>query len=183
MTEVIARESLGASELEDLHARYRRPLISYFLRRVGNLAEAEDLTQEVFFRLHRRSSETRIEHRGGFIFTAATNLLRDRARQRQVRALERNGEAHAAPTVEECTPDRVLLGKERLAEVLACLDELSPRTRDAFLLFRLERMKQRDIAAALGISVSAVEKHIVRAVAHLAERFASASSRSDEHGA
>ncbi len=38
-----------------------------------------------------------------------------------------------------------------------------------FVLRRLEGMKYLDIAARLGISVSAVEKHMERAVARLAE--------------
>jgi RNA polymerase sigma-70 factor (ECF subfamily) len=47
---------------------------------------------------------------------------------------------------------------------------LPARTRDIFVLFRLDQLKQSEIAARMGISVSAVEKHVVRAVAHLARR-------------
>jgi len=41
----------GAGLLGHLDARFRRPLMSFFLRRIGDRAEAEDLTQEVFVRL------------------------------------------------------------------------------------------------------------------------------------
>jgi len=41
------------------------------------------------------------------------------------------------------------------------------RTRTIFILHRLEGRRYRDVAAQLGISVSAVEKHMVRAVQHL----------------
>ncbi|MDE2306564.1 MAG: sigma-70 region 4 domain-containing protein, partial [Gammaproteobacteria bacterium] len=44
------------------------------------------------------------------------------------------------------------------------------RTRDIFVLFRLEHMKQKDIAALYGIAQSTVEKHVMRAVMHLATR-------------
>jgi RNA polymerase sigma-70 factor (ECF subfamily) len=187
MTEALATKPLAPSELEELHARFRRPLLSYFMRRVGSLAEAEDLTQEVFFRLLRRGTGEAIAHKNGFIFAAAVNLLRDRARRDQARPAEAPEASATGPVdpalVEDCTPDRVLLGKERLAEVLACLDELPPRTRDIFLLFRVERMKQRDIATAMGVSVSAVEKHIMRASAHLTGRFAGAASGGDDDDA
>jgi RNA polymerase sigma-70 factor (ECF subfamily) len=151
-------------------------LLSYFLRRVGDFAEAEDLTQEVFFRLARRPADQDISHRSGFVFATAINLIRDRVRQQRARPEPVEiSQLELETVVEDRSPDRVLLGRERLAEVLACLDELPPRTRDAFLLFRIERMRQRDIAKALGLSVSSVEKLITRAAAHLTERFATAS--------
>ena len=50
------------------------------------------------------------------------------------------------------------------------LTELHPRTRDVFVLHRLEQMKQAEIAGLFGISVSSVEKHIARALEHLATR-------------
>jgi RNA polymerase sigma-70 factor (ECF subfamily) len=45
---------------------------------------------------------------------------------------------------------------------------MNERTRDVFLLVRLENMKQAEIAARLGISVSAVEKHLAKALAQVA---------------
>jgi len=47
---------------------------------------------------------------------------------------------------------------------------LPERTRDIFILFRVEKMRQAEIAKRLGVSVSAVEKHVIRAAAHLARR-------------
>jgi RNA polymerase sigma-70 factor (ECF subfamily) len=67
------------------------------------------------------------------------------------------------------SPEHVLLGRERLARATAVLLELPERTRVIFVLRRLEGMKYLDIAARLGISVSAVEKHMERAVARLME--------------
>jgi RNA polymerase sigma factor (sigma-70 family) len=73
--------------------------------------------------------------------------------------------------MEDLSPERVLLSEESLNDVLRTLSELGERTRDIFILFRLERMKQKDIAALLGIAQSTVEKHVMRAVMHLAERY------------
>jgi RNA polymerase sigma-70 factor (ECF subfamily) len=63
-----------------------------------------------------------------------------------------------------------LLGKERLVRATAVLLELPERTRVIFVLRRLEGMRFNDIAARLGISVSAVEKHMQRAITHLMRR-------------
>jgi RNA polymerase sigma-70 factor (ECF subfamily) len=63
------------------------------------------------------------------------------------------------------------LGKETLQDVLAALGELSERTRDIFVLYRIEKMKQHEIASLYGLSLSAVEKHVLRAITHLSKRF------------
>jgi RNA polymerase sigma-70 factor (ECF subfamily) len=57
---------------------------------------------------------------------------------------------------------------------LKALDELGQRTRDIYVLFRLEAMKQREIAALYGLTVKSVEKHVMRATLHLALRFEAA---------
>jgi RNA polymerase sigma-70 factor (ECF subfamily) len=164
--------------MADIDARFRKPLMSFFLRRVRDRTEAEDLTQQVFLRLVGAESAERAESLDAFTFTIATNLLRDRVRGRVRRpevgeeALGPNAEI-SDHLVEEISPERVLIGRERLSEVLATLDELGDRTRDIFVLFRLEKMKQRDIAALLGMSQSTVEKHVMKATLHLALKYGS----------
>jgi RNA polymerase sigma factor (sigma-70 family) len=106
----------------------------------------------------------------------AANLLKDRARLRQTRQTN----AHASlddpkakslqSLAEERDPERVLIGKDTLREFLKGLETLGERTRDIFILARIEHMHQRDIAKLFGISVSAVEKHIVKALGHLGAR-------------
>jgi len=51
--------------------------------------------------------------------------------------------------VEDRSPERVALGAATLAEVLQAFEELSELTRHIFILYRLENMKQKDIAARL----------------------------------
>jgi RNA polymerase sigma-70 factor (ECF subfamily) len=72
--------------------------------------------------------------------------------------------------VEELDPDRVLQARQSLSTVVNALREMPERTRTIFVLFRLENMKQREIADMLGISVRAVEQHVIRASARLRER-------------
>ena len=168
MLRVRGDEPGAFQELVDL---YQHRLVAVMHHLVGNAEEAEDLAQEVFVRILRQPQPT-IENKDGYIFTVAANLLRDRARQARSRPeqVELASEVFDPALVEDFTPDRVLVGRERLWEVLAHLNELEPRTRDIILMFRLDRMRQRDIAKTLGISVSAVEKHVARALAHLVER-------------
>ena len=65
--------------------------------------------------------------------------------------------------------DEVLAARARLERVKVALGTLSPRTRAVFLMHRIDGMKYREIAAQLGITMSAVEKHVARAVVTLSE--------------
>jgi len=163
--------------LSEIDARYRRPLISFFLRRVRDSAEAEDLTQQAFLRLMNAVQRNEVENVESFLFTIAGNLVRDHHRRSERRSVDATVSVDAElidtltrEMVEDRSPERVLIGRQSVADVLQALDELGERTRDIFILFRLENMKQRDIAALYGISQSTVEKHVARAALHLATR-------------
>jgi len=170
--------SLNPGELSHL---YRRPLMAYFLRHTNDRAEAEDLTQEVFVRIL-RGATTSVQAPDSFVFTIAANLLRDRMRVRIAKRADRHvsldldtaQDTPAEPLnipAETASAERTLMDRQRLTAVLQALDELPPRTRDIFVLARLEKLKQAEIASRMGVSISAVEKHLVRAVAHLSRRF------------
>ena len=165
-------------ELE-LDRSFRGPLLAYFSKRVGNRNEAEDLTQEVFIRLLHHPDKNDGRTLDGYVFTIAANLLRDRAKSvaaahdRQARSLDMlvEEDAFSANLVEDRNPERVLVGKQTIQDVLDALAELGDRTRDVFILARLENIQHREIAAMYGISVSAVEKMMMKAMAHLGARF------------
>lgn len=151
--------------------------MAFFLRRVRARADAEDLTQETLLRVIRAPAVSRLEHAESYVFTTAQNLLHDHRRKSQrfdhdacIPIEEAMASEIESQLVENLTPDRVLLGGDSLRQALASLEELGERTRDIFVLFRFENMKQKDIAAAYGIGLSTVEKHVMRAVSHLAAR-------------
>ena len=156
--------------------RFRPALMAFFLRRIRNHSEAEDLTQEVLMRVAERGSTIDAAQPDAYIFQIAANLLRDRGRRQKVRTAYQVGlGANEAAQVEERDPDRVLQARQSLATVLNALRELPMRTRTIFILFRLENMKQREIADMLGISVRTVEQHVVRASLVLRERLGNPS--------
>lgn len=167
----------GSAIKQQLDTRFRASLMAYFLRRVSNRSEAEDLTQDTFARLIGSHSLETAEETRAYVFRVASNLLRDRARMMARRRgvtvlpLETASGAAKRDFAEEIGPERVVLAREKLGEVLACLDELGGRTKSIFILFRLEGMKQKDIAALYGIGLSTVEKQVMAAVLHLTNRF------------
>lgn len=153
-----------------LNRRWRPALMSFFLRRVRDHAEAEDLTQEVFARLL-TSTETVTASPDAYVFQTASNLLADRARRARVRTDYRESIGQIEDYgVELLDPHRHVAGRVALEAFARSLDDLPERTRTIFILYRLENVSQADIADALGISSSAVKKHVGRAMAFLMKR-------------
>jgi RNA polymerase sigma factor (sigma-70 family) len=157
-------------QLDDLGRRFRPALLAYFLRRVRNPAEAEDLAHDVFLRLAGVPLE-QLRSADAYIFQIAANLLRDRARRWQVREEYAATQVAAADSQEPEThildPERIEAGRRSLLALVARLVELPARTREIFILYRVENVARRDIAQAYGLSISTVEKEIARATAYL----------------
>lgn len=156
--------------LEQLSTAYRPALVSFFVRRVHSLAEAEDMTQELFMRLARTDLKT-IEAPESYLFRMASNLVRDRARyaSRQFRLKHDFGEQPGVG-VESIDPERIAQGHDMLRHLDIALSELPERSREIFILYRIENIATKVIAAQYGISVSAAEKHIRRAMRYIIRR-------------
>jgi RNA polymerase sigma factor (sigma-70 family) len=172
------KHPISENEPLELNARFLGPLLSFFSRRIKDQALAQDLTQETLLRVYAASQRTHMIEPESFVFTVAANLLRDRKRSESRRgpifhvpideAVSEELERHL---VEELSPERILLSRESLQGVLEALEELGERTRNIFVLSRLECMKHKDIAALYGMGLSTVEKHLLRATLHLTARY------------
>ncbi len=150
------------------------PEVTARLRRLHERAspgDADDLVQDAYVRLL-SSDRAQLGDPVRYLFGIARNLVIDRFRAR--RAEERVVDVHAdAAIVAESAaepgadPERALLAKDGLARALAEIDRLPPRCGQAFRLHRFEELTYAEIARRMGISVSAVEKHIADAMLRL----------------
>lgn len=160
-----------ASRWEAIAYHYTMPLRGYFFKRVREPADVDDLVQEVFVQLLRRSSGEPIERVQQYLFQVAANVLRDHLRRRQTRHLDEHEpydeEQHDFST--DISPERVLLGEDAIERVATALQRLPQRTQDVFFLRAVDRCKHKDIARRLGVSLSTVEKEMADAIAYLHE--------------
>ncbi len=150
-------------------ARYEPAVRRFFARRLPAGADVDDFTQELFARLFRREGRDSIRNGEGYLFRIAANMLHEHARRE---ARHRTDVCDPTDRVfadfrEERSPERVALGQEAFSRAVGILQGLPERSRTVFLLSRYEGLSGGEIAKRLGISPSAVEKHMMRAIAEL----------------
>jgi RNA polymerase sigma-70 factor (ECF subfamily) len=166
-----------------LVASLRPALVAFFRSRCRDVAEAEDLAQDVVVRALAHADALSPGKANGYVFRIALNRWRDRGR----RLLSHGScvawdEQSVLEISDGFCPERLASGEQELERVVGVLLQLSERTRQVLMLYRVECMRQADIAGIMGISVSAVEKHLARAIAHLA-RHGALDCASERRGA
>lgn len=154
--------------LDAVFAEHRDAVCRYLTRYTGDADLAEDLVQEVFWRLARRPFGAP-HHVKGWLFRVATNLAKDArkvARRRQELALVAREES-LIRTPED--PSELLERAELRRRVRAALRSLSHKERTALLL-REEGFAHREIAAAVGTTTGSVGTLVARALTKVAQR-------------
>jgi RNA polymerase sigma-70 factor (ECF subfamily) len=135
------------------------------------------VVQDIYLKLCGLAPDAPVQNETAFLYRLGSNLMLDRLRQ-QRRAAARDGHWRSAGVTlvegeeiaDEPSADEVLIGRERLALMLEALEDLPPQQRQAFRLHKLEGVSQAATAAALGVSLSSVEKYLKAALAHLTAR-------------
>jgi RNA polymerase sigma-70 factor (ECF subfamily) len=147
---------------EEIFRQHQRLVFGWILRIVRDPAAAEDLTIESFWRIHR--AHARFEPAQGFEGWArriATHAALDWLRASRVKT-ELDGEdcdELAAPAA----PDPAIAAELR-AKTAQAFARLPPKLRIAATLAVIEEQPQKEVAAALGISVAAVKLRVFRAL-------------------
>jgi RNA polymerase sigma-70 factor, ECF subfamily len=139
----------GALQL--LFDRWKLPLLGFFYRALGSHADAEDLTLEVFVRLHRSAADYRPTARfSTYLFHIAHNLLRNEYRRRH-----RKPAQPVAPESFDYVPAEPDRGAQlaELEEVFQrALLRLPEKYRTPLLLLQQQQLDYPEAAAVLRIS-------------------------------
>ena len=141
-----------------------RDLRGHLRLRLRNDNEIDDIAQETFLRVWRSRNAETIENPRSYLFRVANNIATDRLRERQRWQWTNDPALLEADDV--LSPERTVAAREELALVQRAIDRLPEDCKRVFLL-RLEGESHADIAAAIGISRSMVEKHLANALVRL----------------
>ncbi len=157
-------------DVERLFEAHHDEIFAYLVRLTDDRDLAADIAQETFIRWVDRAPD-RANPRA-WLFTVATNLVRDRARVRSRRLTLLRGSGDALPMADPPVhPDGQLEAEERRRTVRAALDRLSLKER-TLLLMQQEGFKHREIAETLGVNPKSVGVLLARALKHLSNELA-----------
>lgn len=136
---------------------------SALMRRGRSSHDAEDLVQEAWVRLVIYERQHSVDKPEAFLMRTALNLSIDSHRTRTARGEEVLLED---AVLIDTTPDAeaALLARERVARLSACVSRLNDKTRNIFLAHRVDGLSYQEIAHRHRLSVSAVEKHVAKAM-------------------
>lgn len=170
-------EGAGKAALVSAYLERRTDLVRFFSLRLRSAAAAEDLVQEIYVRLAGVEGPTEIQNPVAYLYRLGSNLMLDR-----LRGERRTGRRDAAwldsqthqvggrDVSSEPSPEAAVAARQRLAQLTLALTELGPQTQRVFRMHKFEGKSHPQVAAELGISRSAVEKHMMAALKHLLAR-------------
>lgn len=152
--------------------RVLEPALRRFIaKRLRNSADVDDILQEVAARVAGRENRIPIENKTAFLFSIASNLIRDRDR----RDLVRHQNDHVAlDDLEIADPaalqDQVADSRQRMRRFMAALQALPRQEREVFVRHRVEGQTLQEVAAHAGLSLAQVRKLVEHASARLARK-------------
>jgi RNA polymerase sigma-70 factor (ECF subfamily) len=168
-------------EMQDFDSvvqRYWPRVLRFLIAAVQDSDLAESLTQDCFLKAYRNRSSFRGDSSlNTWLMSIAVNLARDHARNRRFQFWRKAERTAVAPEhTQEWLPDRKIspeqkaLLNEQIQEIWNATKDLSERQRTVFLLRFVEDLDILEIAEATGLSESAVNVHLFRAVRSIRKR-------------
>ena len=154
--------------LEKLFIQHSPSLHRYLLRKKCTPSLASDLVQETVLRIAQLENFERILGSPSYLFRVAHNLLIDHHRRYGEKRFDNDAEHFLGTLVDEVScPESQALGALELEHLENLLARLPQRTRDVFMLCRVEGMTYKEAAHYLRISTSSVQKHMATALAKM----------------
>ena len=155
-------------------------LRNFIRRRVPNLADADDILQEVFYELVEANRLLMpIEHVTGWLFRVARNRITDFLRKKKTDSFtdaalaDENGELLRIEDLlpsPNAGPEAIYVRSLLLGELEHALSELPYEQREIFIAHELEERSFKELSEETGVSVNTLLSRKRYAVLHLRER-------------
>lgn len=164
----------------ELVLAYERRVYALVWRMLGNPAEAEDLTQEVFVQVFRSIHTFRGDSKvGTWVYRIAINLSKNRTLYLARRHHQSHAEISESETHENFTqasgvtsgevsrPDLAAMGNQAEQAVITCLARLEPEYREILVLRDVECLSYEEVGSITGLAPGTVKSRLHRARAQL----------------
>jgi RNA polymerase sigma-70 factor (ECF subfamily) len=153
-----------------VHA-YQDKVVRFISLFVSNEQECEELASDVFLSLwNNREKLAEVENPDSYIFIIAKNKALNHLRKEKAQLVDLDKIQLDIFHNTETTPESIFIDQETVDELNAVIDQLPHKTKLAFHLVREDKMKYKDAAEILGVSIKTIEKQVASAVAKLREK-------------
>ena len=173
---------IPASEVDVWFEREVLPLeaalMQYLQHNWRNKSDIADLRQDIYVRVYEAALKEIPASAKSFVFATARNLLITQMRREQVVPFEAVSDFDAlGAAIDEPGPDSAVMARDELRRLQAALDELPPRSREAFVLRQVNGLSGSEIATRMGVSEVTVKYHLKLASRMLADRLYGETAR------
>ncbi len=149
---------------ESLFSSHSESLLNFLYYKTGNYAAAEDLMQDAFATLWKECKKIAVDKAKSFLYTVGKNFFLNEVKHKKV-VLKFESRGHSQVSHE--SPQYLLEEEEFKLKLEKAIAALPEGQRTVFLLNRIDKIKYKEIAERLGISVKAIEKRMHKALVEL----------------
>ena len=170
-------------QISEIIVKERSRLRNFIRRRVPDPSDAEDIVQEVFYKLVEANRLLMpIEHVTGWLFRVARNRITDLFRKKKPETFsdaaveDEDGEVLQIEDLlpsPDAGPEALYARNVLLDELEAAVDELPEEQREVFVAHELEGHSFKEMAAETGVSVNTLLSRKRYAVLHLRQQLQS----------
>jgi RNA polymerase sigma factor (sigma-70 family) len=153
----------------EVHSMYASALRNFLFYKLGSLEKAKDFAQEAFIRLWNNCSKVDFEKSKSYLYTIANRLFLDEADHQKV-VLKFQHRQGVSERQMDSNPEYLYRQEEFKTNLEEAVSSLSEKQRVVFLMSRIDKMQNREIAEAMYLSIKTVEKHISSSLRLLKEK-------------
>jgi RNA polymerase sigma factor (sigma-70 family) len=168
----------------EAYTRHESSLKRFIGRFMRNSSDIEDIAQEAFLRAYTVERGRSIEQPKSFLFRIAKHLALSQLtrKARQITDYIEDFEDSSVIQLDHSAEDEIS-ARQMLGLHCEAVAELTPQCRQVYLLRKVHGFSHKEIAEHLGIAVSTVEKHLMKAIEqcerYVRERSESRASQTD----
>ncbi|MBS1129838.1 MAG: Sigma-70 region 2 [Proteobacteria bacterium] len=157
-----------SSAITTLYIEHIGELRRFLVRRLACIEVAAELAHETFVRYLVAVPTAPVANQRAFLFRIAGNLAIDYLRSHRLSTPQTvDLESCSDLPSDEPGPERYAIARQQLDCLRRAIDELPAKCREVFVRHKFDGISQKALASEYGVTVNAIEKHLVRALVFL----------------